>query len=98
MDEQVVDPWDLKANLKRIRVELRQGFRLRKSIGLALLFVGVLGSCTAGTFLGMFFYGHTTGAAAAICFGVAVFVGVIGNLIWQRGRALTRRSRLEGEG
>jgi drug/metabolite transporter (DMT)-like permease len=92
-----MDDFRLRANLKVIRAELDQGFRLRKWTGLALIVIGVVFACVGGWFLGMLIVsGDATGTAAGICWGIGAAVGVVGNLIWQRARILSRTNPSKG--
>jgi hypothetical protein len=92
MQNTAMEDLGLGTSLRTIGVELQQGFRLRKWIGLALVLVGIVVACVGGVFLGMFIYGHPTGTAAVIFLAVGLAIAVIGNLIWQRARILTRRN------
>jgi drug/metabolite transporter (DMT)-like permease len=86
----VGDP-GLRTARDSIRTELRSGLRLWKWLGLALVFVGVVITCVGGVLLGMLLYGYATATAAWIMFAVGLSFAVVGNLIWQRARIISRR-------
>lgn len=60
-------------------------------MGLAFVFVGAVITCVGGVFLGMLLHGDATATAAWITFALGISVAVVGNLIWQRARIISRR-------
>ncbi|HXW34184.1 MAG TPA: hypothetical protein VEJ87_06350 [Acidimicrobiales bacterium] len=86
------EPRGVPGGIRRIRDELRRGYRFRKSLGLALLAVGAILACAGGVLVAQYLYGDHTGTTALVLGGLALLSGVAGNLIWQKARIASRRS------